>query len=718
MSLPNITECEITMLTDKCLPVRVPACIVLTFMLLLVARGVHGQESRSLNVGNTIYNTNETLSQDGITWPRGQGWMDKRMLQNYGIIIGTALDWTDGDGVPHTAKVAQIQAGKYTNINTVTVPVPGAFKRVFRNSYPVKRLDGWDWTDLQSSQDQSDPNIPADVLIYNHLTTWTGIDIERWAYGFAADEHSDYVLLEYRFTNTSGEHRDGVYIALAAQTSAHAAQPTDIWGDYYGATYRKYVNGDVTADSMRMWYSWDADLTAAPQDTRGKPNATWGHLTEPQYYAYAVVHADASPDDERDDPAQPHKAGWASWDYDINMNEQSQEEIYQILSGGWSEAMLSSYAETVDEDGNDVRLGKYRRLRDGVDLNDFDSAVELAKTGMLIFGPYQMDPGEDVRIVMAFAGGSISPRLAIDAGRAYKNGYSQQQPLVPLAYDVYDTQGNLIAARGSTLSKDQKDAILDLGKEFVFQNAARAIRTWKDGNVRYGQGMFDIPLAPASPSLEGISENDQIRLKWGHEAEQDTRAGRIVNYRIYRNYWRPPSVTSPTDTTFTLIAEVDASEHEYVDREVIRGEDYYYYVTAVTEDGIESSKYLNRTGTTNDPTLEALNATRAPDQDWKENVRVVPNPYHVRAAKKYPDKRLNFLNTPAYCNIHIYTMAGDRIQTLYHESGTGDEDWQRQDTFSTMEIVSGVYFFVVEELDGPGGNPTGETTIGRFVVIK
>jgi hypothetical protein len=99
-------------------------------------------------------------------------------------------------------------------------------------------------------------------------------------------------------------------------------------------------------------------------------------------------------------------------------------------------------------------------------------------------------------------------------------------------------------------------------------------------------------------------------------------------------------------------------------------------------------------------------------------VVVVPNPYHVEAAQRYSGRRLNFLNLPAFANIHIYTMTGDRVMTLEHDTSTGDKDWLRQDTFSTMEIVSGIYLFVVEELDGPDGRATGEHAIGKFVVIK
>ena len=100
---------------------------------------------------------------------------------------------------------------------------------------------------------------------------------------------------------------------------------------------------------------------------------------------------------------------------------------------------------------------------------------------------------------------------------------------------------------------------------------------------------------------------------------------------------------------------------------------------------------------------------RAPDPSWEQNVVVVPNPYHAQGADKYSGKSLIFLNIPAYANIDIYTMTGDRVRTIRHSSGTGNDRWEKQD--------NGIYIFVVEELDGPNGAPTGKKTIGKFVVI-
>ena len=235
--------------------------------------------------------------------------------------------------------------------------------------------------------------------------------------------------------------------------------------------------------------------------------------------------------------------------------------------------------------------------------------------------------------------------------------------------------------------------------------------------VNKGIGDFGIPFAPAAPSLTVTSENDQVRLQWGTEAESDSRAGSITNYRIYREFNRPPSVTSPTDTTFLMLTELPAGTFEYIDASANRGEDYYYYLVAVNDQGIESSPYLNRTGTTSEKELEAVSPTRSPDNDWKNNVVVVPNPYHAQAAAKYPGRRLNFLNMPPYANLRIYTMTGDLVQLIEHVTSTGDVDWQFQDTFSSSEIVSGVYLAVIEETDA-NGSPTGEQAIVKFVVIK
>ncbi len=714
---------------------RTTTSISLCIALALLAVDAHAQASRALDVGTMFYSTNEALTNDDIAWPRditfGSG-DDREMLDTYGIIIGVNRTWTDPGGVTRDVQVTQIAHNKYSDIEAVTPPVPGAFQRTYRQPFPMKVIDGIDRTDVQAVTDPVDPSIPSDVLIYHHLNSWSGIDIERWAYAFAHEDFDDLVILEYKFTNTSGEPRNDVYIGLTAETSAHTYYPANLWGSYYGATYADYVAGDPSADSLRLWYSWDADQTSTTPDIddRASPEGRFGHFQEPQFMGHLVLHADAAPDDETNDPTQPWKAGWSQRELAPDLNVASHEDVYQYLTTGWDPANPGQYAQTVDGDGNVVaaRNGPYRvlSLDPPTEINNttqFDPVREQEKTALFSFGPYNLDAGEDVRIVTAFVGGMIDPRIAIDAGAAYQNGNPQQRPLTALPYDVVNpVTGEVVAQQGTTLDKRTKNAVLDIGKDILFERAGRLADVWNGSDVKYGSGSFDMPLAPASPSIEGFSENDQVRLTWGQEAEQDPAVGPISAYRIYRELIRPSGLEVPTDTLFLLHEEVPAGTSEFVDSEVVRGEQYYYYIAAVTEvDGepIEGSGYLNRTGTTDQKFLEAVSPTRPPDPNWQDNVVVVPNPFHIQGANNYEEsRRLNFLNLPPYANIHIYTVAGDRVQTLAHDVMTGDEDWERQETFSTMEIVSGIYIYVVEELDGPNGSPTGEQAIGKFVVIK
>ncbi len=728
-------------------------CTLLICLLLVgIAEPVSAQEARSLVVGPIFYSTNEAMTDDGLSWPRDRPVSGARraMLDVNAVIIGVERTWTDASNVTRDIQVAQIGRRKFSDIELVTPAVPDAFRRTFRTPYPAKILDGNEWTPQLAKDDPVDSNLPSDIVIYSHLNTWTGIDIERRIYGFTNDDHDDYIILEYRFTNVSGEVRNNVYFGLQAQTHANTYYPADIWGNYYGATYAKYAAGDPSADSLRLWYSWDADQTSNTSvDTRAKPGGLWGQLQEPQFFGHVVLHADTSPSDETDDPSQPRKAGWSQRELAPDLNVAGHEDIYAYLKDGWDSANPGAYGVTVDETGTVIPQGPYRILDPNlgpsgdpsVDINNttqFDPLTEQEKTALFSFGPYTLNPGEDIRIVTAYVGGSIPYRWAIDAGAAYLNGNPQQLPLVPLPYDIpnYDgrylnplnpdelnairtyVNGQVVAPQGSTLDKATKNAVIDLSRPLMFLNASKAVRTWKSGNVKYGQGSFNVPFAPASPSITGFSEGDQVRLNWGNEANEDMRSSPVASYRIYREATRPAALASPTDTTFLLHEELPAGTREYVDTRVTRGEDYYYYIVAVNSDGIEGSRFLNRTGVTSDKFLEALTPTRTPDDNWQENVVVVPNPYHSRGAFNYEEaRRLTFLNLPAYANIHIYTVTGDRVQTIEHRSGTGDADWERQQTFSTTQIVSGIYIYVVEELD-ESGSPTGNQVVEKFVVIK
>jgi hypothetical protein len=102
-----------------------------------------------------------------------------------------------------------------------------------------------------------------------------------------------------------------------------------------------------------------------------------------------------------------------------------------------------------------------------------------------------------------------------------------------------------------------------------------------------------------------------------------------------------------------------------------------------------------------------------------DKVAVVPNPY-VGAASWEPfstnvgrgERRIYFIHLPRQCTIRIYTISGNLVQTLQHDSSKddGQEAWNLVSR-DGMDIAYGVYIFHV---DAPGVG----TKIGRFAVLK
>jgi hypothetical protein len=95
------------------------------------------------------------------------------------------------------------------------------------------------------------------------------------------------------------------------------------------------------------------------------------------------------------------------------------------------------------------------------------------------------------------------------------------------------------------------------------------------------------------------------------------------------------------------------------------------------------------------------------------DIKVVPNPYIVRnnwePSGDY--SRIAFTHLPDKCTIRIYTLSGDHLRTLEHDSPEldGNENWDLL-TKNNQKIASGVYIYQLE-------SPYGEK-IGKFAVVR
>ena len=100
-----------------------------------------------------------------------------------------------------------------------------------------------------------------------------------------------------------------------------------------------------------------------------------------------------------------------------------------------------------------------------------------------------------------------------------------------------------------------------------------------------------------------------------------------------------------------------------------------------------------------------------------DKVKVVPNPYLVSSLyeeefgllRREPIRQLKFNNLPSRCTIYIFTIAGDKVQTIEHNSDNGTETWTMK-AAGGREIAPGIYLYLVK-------TDTAEK-LGRFAVIK
>jgi len=272
--------------------------------------------------------------------------------------------------------------------------------------------------------------------------------------------------------------------------------------------------------------------------------------------------------------------------------------------------------------------------------------------------------------------------------------------------------------------------VLGEGLEGLVKNAERLKQLEKND--------FRAPFAPPSPTVDVITGNHFVTLKWDKNKEivedyvdslrGDSAAVPFEGYRLYKSTY---SINGP----WTLLAEYDLPdnpffkniglEYEYTDVGLLNNVEYYYTVTAFSKPDTVGNFPSNESSKSQSAVI-AIPGTEI--QETVGKVAVVPNPYlgsidyssYNPPWEKPPpgrvwleqDRRIQFINLPARSVIKIYTSAGDLVETIEHDDpNIGFEDWNMT-SYVVQAIASGIYLFTVEDKN------TGKVQVGKFVVIK
>lgn len=532
---------------------------------------------------------------------------------------------------------------------------------------------------------------------------------------WAQQNHDNYIITEYVFINTGNVDPDpeiekpdqtleNVYFTFqyryalsregADGTQLNSprwgmntmldtrgeAKASDSQGDItYGGNYEDWINGNTEADSLRCQFAWAGRHSDASYDIIGYPDieGQTGRLMGPQYIGVMTLHADNSATDKSDNPLQPTTTSYEQSDDPPTRPNDQFDPKRMTEEWGW--------------------MTKGHRLPRHADLvgDGFPNQLEGTPGGfsnLNSYGPYTMGPGDSIRIVVAEAVNGLDRDLCKSLGRDW---IEENSP-----YTLPD---------GSTTNdRDEfKNAWVYTGEDSLFKTFSRSRKIFETD--------YQIPAAPPPPDFFEVSSGgDRIGLSWRPTAEDFPG---FAGYNLYR-------AVGKYDTTYQKIFSCgEGTDHPEIvnsfdDTSATRGKAYYYYITSF-DDGsndpgskgnpggaLESSLFWTRT-------IEPAFLTREAGKFPYDSLRVVPNPYNIRARDfQYPGEpdKIMFLNIPGECTIRIYTERGDLIKTIYHDDGSGDEPWNLNTEYGQV-VVSGVYIAIIEPKEG-------DPITKKFVVIR
>lgn len=641
-------------------------------------------------------------------------------------------DWTVGDTLlPYV--VADATGNYTTDKDHTTVPVNGGARRYWKQPPTVKIVNDVDrstsnqdqvWNDGEDFQ--GPPDMPTDQMGVATVNTYIGISITERAYVFDNDE---FAIVEFVFQNTgrTGSYYDGgeeitysdsvkgCYVGIkmrpvlanqeVVDNSAGWKEGTDDW-----VSYTETADGD----RLRVVYGWDGDAGRFQSDEdEGDPYlGSSGVLTAPQYPGMAVLHADKSAQDHTNDPEQPHRF-YASWGGTFSTTvltmgrNLSYAAIYQILDEGpdspepfdWTGWKSAGSPE--DED-------RYWTGYDTPHASDYD---RFNQCGTLAFGPYDFGLGDSVRIVLCYAAGAIDWGKAIELGAQYVDG---------------------------TISKGEKNVIVRSGRDSLFAKIKMVQGLFDDRFVSNG-GNLNLTLQQISQELgvppawpDSMIQNPAVgacRIDW-------TAVDGAQAYRVYRRDRVDFDLSEPVPTVYSLVyqcgGEDPGGDVEYsptigatawMDSSVFPVYNYWYYVTAVGDDGTESSHFIGRTWPKSTDYIYGSIQSYDRERENLDDVHIIPNPYNAKSLKVYdwPQDKLTFLGLPANCRIRILAQNGTLVYTHSHES-EGDlpvssYNWNMK-TASDQTIASGMYIYVIDKCLDYTGKEINATKVGKFVVIR
>jgi hypothetical protein len=650
-------------------------------------------------------------------------------------------NWTDEEGTVHPIKTSGHGQWEVDDLREV-MPIPDeegwTVHLYYRYQPPAITIDGIRWDDPfpLNRSDHVDPGkLPgnADALIESFINTSMGVSIHHRVIGFSQERHNKYIIREYIFKNTGNIDLDDE-IELPNQTIT----------DWYFLKQLRIL------DEGRPWCNTIGQLAGDDLDQRimwgyasrqNEVNDDFGGTLPVGYYGpwdgiprravvngEQIIFASDGPNDwVNGDPNQPHATVYLDVDFhpfvyqSRNHTSTMRQDLHLVMREGalnlegvnWPQ-LEGTRPGTFHGVPTDQRGPGYAYPQD---MEGFGYSMSVAYS----IGPYDLAPGDSVKLVTAEHVGNLDTEFAWEIGNHWLNMDDPAEWAGPdeLPQVYADNPDLLVSSDNRTVEMNRaKNAWIYSGFDSLKQSARAAYWAWENN--------YNVPAAPPSPNISVQSLPNEILVSWGNESEV---ADDFAGYRVYRalgSFW--PHVEAGTELIGVYEQVFECGEgtgnpvvYEFSDTTPIRGNAYFYAVTAFDDGTANGNDFDGPAGVLESTILHNFTTSGAnlvKPGGTLDQIVVAPNPYNLSAAdKNFPGEpnKIMFFNVPSTCTIRIFTETGDLVKVIEHV-GAGDKEWgdipqEHQATDIGQIVTSGLYIAHIE-------TPDGSSTVRKFVVVR
>ena len=358
-----------------------------------------------------------------------------------GFIAITQTNWTDPNG-----KVINTAVFTPTNNYLPNGKVISPLEDYVRYNNPVYTVENKDIGPIITDLGTIDPSkcigtSDQSMTVTNDYAN--GIEIQRKILGWSQQFHDNYVLVDMTFTNKSDKPVTGMYVSIQDQTAynlrADGRNPSVASVDSKGNSRWWHYIGSKTSDSVRVMYEYDGDDPNKPGDQMGQPlTQQYGRLLRNDFAFTSTLWASKQPyipsgtmvdnhdQNDVDDLSQPGVATIGN-NQVLNfpifpLNDPDSKIAYDFISGD----LLSAE----DQTGPDIRPGHFRKNLDDMGLVSAGGQPGISANAdqweslCLSYGPYDLQPGQQVRVVKVMGYAGISRKKALEVGKQWLAGNS------------------------------------------------------------------------------------------------------------------------------------------------------------------------------------------------------------------------------------------------------------------------------------------------------